>query len=185
MEIVSRYFLNSCACDLESGPCVAPAWKSQTAPRKSHTFPWRSQILPSSQPMRMGPPFRKRKIHKAWTLSTQSCGKRSSCMNVHLVAQKSCSDAAMIFWKEASISRLNLNPSKVGRLQMIWNLSIISRRVRVIQNALAPFGEHVQLLWTGTQPTWIGIDTTKVETFHGKTYLQKLQPHSSHVHLAS
>ena len=46
-------------------------------------------------------------------------------MNVHLVAQKSCSDAAMTFWKEASISRLNLNPSKVGRLRMIWNLSII------------------------------------------------------------
>ena len=69
---------------------------------------------------------------------------------------------------------------------MIWNLSIIrvSRRVRVIQNALAPFGEHVQLLWTGTQPTW--IDTTEVETFHtGRIHLLKLQPHTSDFHLAS
>ena len=52
-EMVSRSFLNFCACDLESGPCVVPAWKSQTLPWKSHTFLWRSRILLSSQPMRM------------------------------------------------------------------------------------------------------------------------------------
>ena len=46
---------------------------------------------------------------KTWSLSAQSCVKRSSCMNIHLVARKSCSDADMTFWKEANISRLNLN----------------------------------------------------------------------------
>ena len=48
--MVSRSFLNFCACDLESGPCVVSAWKSQTLPWKSHTFLWRSRILLSSRP---------------------------------------------------------------------------------------------------------------------------------------
>ena len=64
--MVSRSFLNFCACDLESGPCVVPAWKSQTLPWKSHTFLWRSRILLSSQPMRMDLPFYEREIHKAY-----------------------------------------------------------------------------------------------------------------------
>ena len=62
-------------------------------------------------------------------------------MNVYLVARKSCSDAAMTFWKEANISRLNLNQSSwADRLPTICSLLIVKggRKVRVIQNALIP-----------------------------------------------
>ena len=47
-------------------------------------------------------------------------------MNVYLVALKSCSDAVMTFWKEANISRLNLNQSSwADCLPMICNWLIV------------------------------------------------------------
>ena len=60
---------------------------------------------------------------------------------VHLVAQKSCSDATMIFKQEANINRLNLNQSNwtdrpTNDVQLVDSNE--GRKVRVIQNALIP-----------------------------------------------
>ena len=38
---------------------------------------------------------------KLWSLSTWSCVKRSSCIDVHSVTLKSCFDAAILVWHEA------------------------------------------------------------------------------------
>ena len=70
-------------------------------------------------------------------------------MNVYLVARKSCSDAAMTFWKEANISRLNLNQSNwdgppTSDMQLVdskgWAKSSSD------SECFDTFGERVQLL---------------------------------------
>ena len=71
-----------------------------------------------------------------WSLSAHSCVKRSSCMNIYLVARKSCSDAAMTFWKEANINRLNLNQSNwTDRLPMMCSWLIVRGGRKYLSNS--------------------------------------------------
>ena len=57
-------------------------------------------------------------------------------MNVYLVARKSCSDAAMAFWKEANISGLNLNQSSwADRLPMMCSWSIVRGGRKCLSNS--------------------------------------------------
>ena len=87
-------------------------------------------------------------------------GELTICVNpvvevfeaAHLVARKSCSDATMTFWKEANISRLNLNQSNwTDSLPIITNdMQLVDSKGRSKSSSdsecFDSFGERVQLL---------------------------------------
>ena len=106
-------------------------------------------------------------------------------MNVYLVARKSCSDAAMTFWKEANISGLNLNQSSwADRLPMMCSWSIVRGGRKCLSNSecFGAFWRACSTVELENKPTW--IDSTEVETVHsGRIHLRKLQQHGSPFHL--